>query len=84
MSFEPSSVQRLLGHLRRLLEGIATDADRPVRSLPMVGPTERRWLLGELNDTRLGLPPGELAHHCFEGQAASGPEEQAESGCHAL
>jgi len=67
--FEDTAVRRLLGHLRRLLEGIASDPQRPVARLGMIGPAERRWLVRDLNATAVAMPPGRLAHHAFEARA---------------
>jgi amino acid adenylation domain-containing protein/non-ribosomal peptide synthase protein (TIGR01720 family) len=75
--FDAATMDRLLAHLRVLLEGIAEDADRPVCDLPILPADERRRLLGELSDG--GPLPGAPAcmHRLFEEQVDRTPEATA-------
>jgi len=50
--FDPAAVDRLLGHLVRLLEGLADDPDRPIDALPILTTPEMQQLLDQWNDTR--------------------------------
>jgi non-ribosomal peptide synthetase component F len=45
--FDGTTIDRMLGHLRALLESIAADPDRPVGSLAMLGEEERDALVGQ-------------------------------------
>jgi amino acid adenylation domain-containing protein len=49
--FDPATVERLAGHWRRLLEGIAGAPDRPLAELPLLSPAERHQLSVEWNAT---------------------------------
>jgi len=49
--FDPATVERLAGHWRRLLEGIAGAPDRPLAELPLLSPAERHQLRIEWNAT---------------------------------
>ncbi len=42
--FDAATIDRMLGHYRRLLEGAVADPDRPVTMLPMLAEPERRKL----------------------------------------
>ncbi|HEX2570779.1 MAG TPA: amino acid adenylation domain-containing protein, partial [Polyangia bacterium] len=44
--FEAATVERMAGHLRRLLEGIVQDPDRRIAELPLLTEGEREQLLG--------------------------------------
>jgi len=62
--FDPTTAERILGHLRTLLEGIVEDPDRRVSELPMLGEAEERALLGQWDDAADfdpdGPPDGDL------------------------
>ena len=75
--FDAATVERLLEHLRILLDSAVTDAARPIAELPMLGPAERRHLLTELNDTATAFPTGQTLHGMFAEQAARTPEATA-------
>ncbi|WP_435021130.1 amino acid adenylation domain-containing protein [Tundrisphaera sp. TA3] len=48
--FDPATADRMLGHLRTLLEAIVADPDRPVADLPMLTEAEQNALLGRWDD----------------------------------
>lgn len=50
--FDDASIERMLGHLTSLLEGMAEDLNRSVRQLSMLSAAERRQLLFEWNQDR--------------------------------
>ncbi|HET9228550.1 MAG TPA: condensation domain-containing protein, partial [Thermoanaerobaculia bacterium] len=70
--FEPTTAERLLGHLVILLHG---DPDCPIGELPLLSPAERQQLL-EWNDTALPLPD-RTVFELFEEQAARTPDALA-------
>ena len=55
--FDPVDVRRSMGHLARLLLGLAEDGERPLADLPMLAEGERHQILSEWNDPG-ALPPG--------------------------
>jgi amino acid adenylation domain-containing protein len=79
--FEAATVQRLLGHFQRLLEGVAAEGGESVRlsELPLLAPAERAALLALGNPTAAEVP-GHLLHQPFEAAAAERPHAVAVSG----
>ena len=50
--FEATTVDRMVGHLRTLLEGIVAAPDRRLSELPLLTDSERRQVLTDWNQTR--------------------------------
>ncbi|MGH3784209.1 MAG: non-ribosomal peptide synthetase, partial [Pseudonocardiaceae bacterium] len=74
--FDLVTVERMAGHLRLLLAGIAEDADRPVGELPWMSETERHQVLQAWNDTGLAVPTV-VFPEVFQAQVAQTPEQTA-------
>ncbi|RKH92751.1 amino acid adenylation domain-containing protein, partial [Corallococcus praedator] len=70
--FEHSTVERMVEHLRVLLEGLAADPDVSVGALPLLGPAERQQVLKTWNQTAEAVP-SECIHTLFEAQAKRVP-----------
>ncbi len=51
--FDPTTVQRLAGHLESLLEAVASDVDLRLSALPLMRPGERHQVVREWNDVAL-------------------------------
>ncbi|WP_199443117.1 non-ribosomal peptide synthase/polyketide synthase [Umezawaea beigongshangensis] len=49
--FDAATIQRLIGWLRLVLDGVAADATRPLRALPLLTVVERARVLEGANDT---------------------------------
>src|SRR5271155_2065113 len=75
--FELSTIQRMLSHLERLLEGACLDLNQKISLLPMLGAEERRQLIVDCNDTRASYPSDQCIHQLFEAQAERTPEKVA-------
>ncbi len=75
--FEAPTVDRMLGHLQVVLEGVATDPDQRLASLPLLGEAERHQLLFEWNDTRADYPAEACVHHLVEAQVERTPDAVA-------
>lgn len=71
--FEPTTVERMIGHFRTLLGAIAEQPDAPVWLLPLLPAEERELLLFTWNRTKTELPAGDTIHGLFEAQAARTP-----------
>ncbi|WP_328491695.1 non-ribosomal peptide synthase/polyketide synthase [Streptomyces sp. NBC_00414] len=54
--FDTGTAHRMADQLLRTLEGAATAPDRPLGSLPLLGPDEARWITEEWNGTALPVP----------------------------
>jgi amino acid adenylation domain-containing protein len=72
--FDDTTIGRMLGHLRRLLEGIVVNPETRIGELPLLTDAERRQLLIEWNDTAADFPSCACVHELFEAQAARTPE----------
>lgn len=74
--FDLASIERMTQHFKSLLEGIATDADRPIGQLPLLTDAERHQLLAGWNDTARPIAPATLPA-LFIAQAQRTPDAAA-------
>lgn len=74
--FDASTIERLIGHYRTLLEGVLADPDRRLSRLPILTEAERRRTLVEWNDTRHGYD-ARCLHELVAEQVARTPERIA-------
>jgi amino acid adenylation domain-containing protein len=72
--FDPSTIERLSGHLVSLLRAAAANPERPVSELPLLTAAESEQILGEWNDTRVGDPDDLCLHELFERWARRTPD----------
>ncbi|HET6314002.1 MAG TPA: amino acid adenylation domain-containing protein, partial [Chloroflexia bacterium] len=72
--FDVTTISRMLGHYRTLLEGALAGSEQRVSKLPLLAEAERRQLLVEWNDTRTEYPRDECVHKLFERQAQQTPD----------
>jgi amino acid adenylation domain-containing protein/non-ribosomal peptide synthase protein (TIGR01720 family) len=77
---DDAAAQRLLGHVRRLLDGVAANSQAAVGDLPFVTDTERRELVETFNmpaqdlaSSRLPRDGGATLHGLFEAEVAQRP-----------
>ncbi|HVR98703.1 MAG TPA: amino acid adenylation domain-containing protein, partial [Thermoanaerobaculia bacterium] len=73
--FDAATVDRMTGHLDRMLARMA--ADGPVAELPLLSSVESHQVTAEWNDTAVARTPGTLLPRLFEAQAARTPEAPA-------
>ncbi len=66
--FDRQTVDRLLEHLKTMLDGWSSSANGPVWRVPMLGEAERRRVLYEWNDTPVVYPRSACIHELFEAQ----------------
>jgi amino acid adenylation domain-containing protein len=71
--FERGTIDRMLGHLARVLEQVAADADVRLSRLALTGPAERSMVLEEWNRTERPYPRGVCVHELFEAQVRERP-----------
>ncbi|HEX2076779.1 MAG TPA: amino acid adenylation domain-containing protein, partial [Longimicrobium sp.] len=71
--FERGTVERMLGHLERVLEQVAADADVRLSRLELLGEAERALVLEEGNRTAAEVPADLCIHQLFETQADRTP-----------
>jgi len=75
--FDPSTLGRLRGHLRTLLEGLAADPGLRVEEIPLLSGSERHQIMVEWNDTEKPYETDRCIHDLFAEQAARTPEAEA-------
>ncbi|MEN3334096.1 MAG: hypothetical protein V7641_3461 [Blastocatellia bacterium] len=72
--FDDAAINRMLGHLRTLLENMPARSEQPLATLAMLTAQERDQLLIDWNDTQADYPAQTCIHQLFEAQAARTPE----------
>jgi amino acid adenylation domain-containing protein len=75
--FDADTVERLVGHLQTLLEGIVAYPEIPIARLPLLTAAERQQLLVTWNATGTTLPQVMGIHHLFEAQVEQTPDAVA-------
>jgi amino acid adenylation domain-containing protein/non-ribosomal peptide synthase protein (TIGR01720 family) len=75
--FAASAIDRLLGHLRTLLEGMPADPAMTVGRLPMLTADERKTLLTDWNDTARPYPGASTLTSLLADQAGKSPDADA-------
>ncbi|HEU4562960.1 MAG TPA: amino acid adenylation domain-containing protein, partial [Longimicrobium sp.] len=75
--FERGTIDRMLGHLERVLEQVVTDADVRLSRLALAGPEERARVVVEWNRTERPFPREACIHQLFEAQAGRTPNAVA-------
>ena len=72
--FKASTIERLLGHFRILVEGIVADPNRRLSELPLLTEAEKHQLLVEWNDTKTDYPKDKRIRELFEEQVERTPD----------
>ena len=83
--FEPSTIERMVGHFTRLLEGIVEDGQRRIHELPMLSASEHRQILIEWNTPSPEVqaraeqqpPVAATLHQMFEAFVHARPQAEA-------
>jgi non-ribosomal peptide synthetase component F len=75
--FEAATIERMVGHYRTLLEGIAADPERPLSDLLFLTESERQQLLVTWNETAADFPSAASIHSLFEAQVERTPDAPA-------
>ncbi len=75
--FTGDSIERLLGHLRTLLESIAAHPSQSVAQLQLLSGRERQQVLVEWNNTARDYPQDLCLHEMFEAQVECTPNQIA-------
>jgi amino acid adenylation domain-containing protein len=70
--FDPTTIERMAGHLETLLSEIVADPDQSIADLPLLTVRERQQILTEWNDTNIDYPP-QCVHRLFEEQVERTP-----------
>jgi amino acid adenylation domain-containing protein len=71
--FERSTIERYIGYLHNILEGMTAAEEQSVDQLPLLSQSERQRILVEWNATQGEYPRESCIHQLFEQQAADSP-----------
>jgi amino acid adenylation domain-containing protein len=72
--FDRNTIERMAGHYQSLLEGIVSDPEQPIATLPILTAAERHRILIEWNDTAADYPKDKCIHELFEDQVQRTPD----------
>ena len=75
--YEAETIERMLEHLRNLLESMTLNAGRRLGDLSLLGKEEKQRLLTEWNRTEVEYPQKKSVQELFEEQAGRTPEAVA-------
>ncbi len=75
--FDASTIKRMLGHFRVLLDAVVANPDQRLSELPLLTAAERRQLLVEWNSTQAEYPADKTVQEMFEQQVERTPEAVA-------
>ncbi|MEH2536066.1 amino acid adenylation domain-containing protein, partial [Bradyrhizobium sp. AZCC 1614] len=75
--FDHSTIDRLIGHLIRLLDQVVSDPDRRLSEITLLDESERRQQISDWNDTARSYPRQRCLHEMFAEQAARTPAAAA-------
>ncbi|MEP6802072.1 MAG: amino acid adenylation domain-containing protein [Acidobacteriota bacterium] len=74
--FDGSTIRRMLGHLRMLLQAVVENAELRIDEIPILTPAERHQLLVEWNQTASDSP-AKCLHRLFEDSVEKNPDAPA-------
>jgi amino acid adenylation domain-containing protein len=75
--FADTTMVRMLGHLQTLLEGLVTDANQSIATLPLLTAAERHQVLVAWNATQTAYSREVCLHELFEAQVERTPDAVA-------
>ncbi|AVH65365.1 non-ribosomal peptide synthetase [Nostoc sp. 'Peltigera membranacea cyanobiont' N6] len=75
--FDADTIDRMIGHLLTLLQGITTNSHRNIGELPLLTPAEKDLLLVQWNATQAAQPINDCIHQLFEQHVEKTPESVA-------
>jgi amino acid adenylation domain-containing protein len=77
--FDASTIERMLGHFKTLLEGIVANPDQPISELPLLTAGEQHKVLVDWHGKQADYPQNTCIHQYFEAQAKRTPNNIAVS-----
>src|SRR5215471_7515415 len=72
--FDAATIDRMIRHFERLLQGIVAGPDRHISDLPILTDAEKHQLLVEWNNTATDYPHDACIHELFEEQVKKSPD----------
>ncbi|HEX9708063.1 MAG TPA: amino acid adenylation domain-containing protein, partial [Steroidobacteraceae bacterium] len=77
--FDVATIERMMAHFVRLVEGIVCDPDLPISRIPLLSRAERETIAIDWNRTEAEYPADAALGALFEDRAAAAPESTAVS-----
>jgi amino acid adenylation domain-containing protein len=77
--WDAATMERMVEHLRALLDAVAAEPDRPAGEVSFLGEAERRRIVEEWNATDDAFDPDVLVHHRVSARARRTPDAVAVS-----
>jgi amino acid adenylation domain-containing protein/FkbM family methyltransferase len=71
--FDVATIERMIGHYQKILEGIVANPDFRLSELPLLTENERQQLQVEWNNTSTDYPRDKCIHELFEEQVKRSP-----------
>ena len=71
--FDPGTIERLIGHYQCLLQGLVSQPEQPITTIPLLTADERQQLLIGWNATQVDYAPRFCIHDLFAAQAQHTP-----------
>jgi amino acid adenylation domain-containing protein len=75
--WDAATMERMVGHYQRLLEGVAADPSRRACDLPLLGEEERRRVVVQWNQSARPYPREKCVHQLVEAQVDQTPDAVA-------
>jgi amino acid adenylation domain-containing protein/non-ribosomal peptide synthase protein (TIGR01720 family) len=75
--FDDTTIHRMIGHLTKLLEGVAANPDEQLSALPLLSDSEQRQMLSDWNQTGAEYPVGSSVVEIFQSWAERTPHSIA-------
>jgi len=75
--FDGSTIQRMAGHFQSVLQGVVTDPEQRIASLPLLSPAENRQILFAFNETRATHSSAPTIYEIFQRHVESRPQAVA-------
>ncbi len=75
--FDVTTIDRWLGHWKSLLEGMLSNPERPISTLPILNEAERQRVLVDWNQTQVEYPKNKCLHELIEEQVERTPDATA-------
>jgi amino acid adenylation domain-containing protein len=72
--FDPSTIERMMGHLQTVLRSAASDPRQRVAALPLLTDAERHQIVVTWNDTKVDYPTDVPLNHFIEDQVERTPD----------
>ena len=72
--FNRSTIERMIGHFKMLLEDMLADPEKPVSALTLLTEAERHQVFVKWNETQADYPTNSCIHELFEAQVERTPE----------